>query len=90
MRTKKIVLLLVLLLGISEGREGMSLTMRYVYKACENNMPTACFELGELYREGTGVDKNLSVAEGYYNKSCDGGFKKGCIELEKLKKCKLQ
>ena len=83
MRTREIILL-TLFVSASVGSEGISLQLQHVYKACENNIATACFELGELYREGIGVESDSSKAIEYYNKACDGGFDTGCSELEKL------
>ena len=65
--------------------EGISLQLQQVHKACRNNTASACFELGELYREGTGVERNITEAKEYYRKACSGGFDMGCLELEKLK-----
>ena len=88
MGMKKMMILLALAGNACMGSEGISLAIQHVHKSCDNNMATACFELGELYREGAGVDRNLSKAENYYSKACDGGFDKGCFQLEKLKENK--
>jgi len=89
-RIFKIFILLILVLGygISSGSEGMSLELQHAYKACKNDFAAACFELGEVYREGAagaGIEANLSIAKSYYQKACDDGFDKGCFRLENLR-----
>ena len=76
-----ITLLLCTLLWSSNT---VSYEMQNVMHACDNNISSACFELGELYREGFGVDANLSKAKQYYRKACDLGFDEGCKTLNRL------
>ena len=80
----KIIMILVIIGSFVSGGERISKQMQAVYNACDNNIATACFELGELYREGVGVDSDLSIAKAYYIKACDGGFDQACFKLEKL------
>jgi TPR repeat protein len=48
---------------------------------CALRMSQACFALGLLYRNGTGVEQDLSRAEQLYRSSCDDGVYEGCNNL---------
>jgi TPR repeat protein len=61
---------------------GISSEITEMQKACERKMPTACYELGQLYEEGLGVDKNISVSKSYFQKACEYGYDKGCKHLD--------
>ena len=40
--------------------------------------------LGELYRDGAGVTRNLTEAAGFFRQACDGEVGHGCYELAVL------
>ena len=44
----------------------------------------ASYQLGELYRNGTGVEKNLSTALKWYGQACDDGKMDGCTAAARL------
>ena len=44
----------------------------------------ASFQLGELYANGDGVEKDLSTALKWYGKACDDGNMKGCSAAARL------
>ncbi|MBQ7676489.1 MAG: sel1 repeat family protein [Campylobacter sp.] len=55
----------------------------YINKTCEfKDGLGACYcGLGELYRDGKGVEKDTSLANSYFQKSCDLGFFSSCKYL---------
>jgi len=48
---------------------------------CENQEMDGCYELGVLYGEGKGVDKNITKANELWAKACDAGHAEGCFKL---------
>lgn len=57
--------------------------IKHMVNACDNKaMPTACYELGKLYEEGLGVDKDLNRSKVYYKKACNLDFQRACSTLE--------
>jgi TPR repeat protein len=54
-------------------------------KACDNKMPTACYEFGLLYEDGIGVEKNKDKAKAYYLQACEYGFDIACKKFEAIK-----
>ncbi len=40
--------------------------------------------MGIIYQKGLKVEKDITKALEYFNKSCSLKFKKGCLEYEKL------
>jgi len=57
-------------------------------KACDNKMPTACYEFGLLYEQGLGVEKDANKAKTYYLQACEYGFDKACQKFEAIKVAK--
>ena len=57
---------------------------RYCEKACSQNDGMSCNNLGQLYYNGDGVDRDNQQAKTYYEKSCslDDGI--GCFGLGSL------
>lgn len=52
------------------------------YQSCDDNgNAQGCNNLGLLYDEGKGVDKNTKMACTYYSIACDNGETRGCINL---------
>jgi TPR repeat protein len=56
----------------------------YFFKrGCEFNNNTACFNLGSLYENGRGVEKNNILANKYYQRACNTGFTFACKKIKK-------
>src|SRR5207248_412105 len=51
---------------------------------CNGNNFEACAALGELRREGKGVQKDVNVAEALLRKACDGREFHACVALGKM------
>lgn len=49
-------------------------------KACDKNVPRACFDLAEIYRGGAGEDPRHAVE--LYVKSCVAGYQPACLRLD--------
>ena len=45
-----------------------------------------CYNIGILYAEGQGVNKDKQAAEKYFVKACDMGLKQGCDNHKILSK----
>jgi len=76
---KKILLSSLLLVSILYASQ---ITM--LEKACTNKKGAACEELGLLYTEGIGFDKNNTKANQYYNKACNYGTSTACEKINFL------
>ena len=63
---------------------GFSSEFSTMQKACENKMPTACYELGLVYEKGLGADQNTTKAKAYYIEACQQGYDKACEASEIL------
>ena len=50
-------------------------------KACDSGNMRGCFNLGIMYDNGNGVEKNEQKAVELYKKACDGGNMDGCRNL---------
>ena len=48
--------------------------MEWWRKAADQGNPRACYNIGALYTNGQGVQKDLGEAEKWFQKSVDGGF----------------
>ena len=79
------ILFIVLLISTSVISSETSLQLQRVHNACVKGVATACFELGELYKDGMGVDSNTSQAYFYYQLSCNYGFSTACQALKIIK-----
>jgi uncharacterized protein len=53
-------------------------------KACDNGDPQACSELGDAYRGGKGVARDLEEARRLYRIGCEGEMGLGCDGLRAL------
>jgi len=51
-------------------------------RACTLNFPNGCSNLGNLYRQGLGVPKNLVLARQLLTKGCSMGNQFGCDKLK--------
>ncbi|MCI6564383.1 tetratricopeptide repeat protein, partial [Campylobacter sp.] len=50
-------------------------------KACDGGNMSGCFNLGIMYANGNGVEKDLGKAVELFKKACDGGNMRGCHNL---------
>ena len=50
-------------------------------KACDGGNMRGCYNLGVMYADGNGVEKNEQQAVELYKKACDGGEMSGCTSL---------
>jgi TPR repeat protein len=69
----------------SEGlRQDYVKAIFYLEKASENGQSIASYQLAEYYETGKGGIIDLIKAKEYYKKSCDQGFKSGCIFYKRM------
>ncbi len=57
---------------------------KYFEKACDLKYGRGCNDLGELYYNGEGVEKNLIKATQYFSKACGLKDGRGCFNLGRL------
>ncbi len=76
----------LVLLGIkSYEKQDFSKAKGYFEKACDLNNGGGCSNLGVLYQNGEGVEKNLIKAAQFYSKACKLGDRKACEMLKELR-----
>ena len=51
-------------------------------KACDGGEMYGCYNLGTIYANGNGVEKDFSKAAELFKKACDGGEMNGCRSLD--------
>ncbi|GHR25053.1 tetratricopeptide repeat protein [Helicobacter pylori] len=73
---------------LSYDKQDFSKAKEYFEKACELNNGWGCNNLGDLYQNGEGVEKDLIKVAYFYTKACDlkdglGCFNLGTLYLEK-------
>ncbi|GAA7579573.1 hypothetical protein JP0027_02200 [Helicobacter pylori] len=72
----------LVLLGIkSYEKQDFSKARKYFEKACDLNNGGGCNGLGVLYKDGQGVEKNLTKAAYLYSKACELKEGDGCGTL---------
>ncbi|GAA7816226.1 hypothetical protein JP0182_01080 [Helicobacter pylori] len=72
----------LVLLGIkSYEKQDFSKAKGYFEKACDLNNGRGCNGLGVLYKDGQGVEKNLTKAAYLYSKACELKEGDGCGTL---------
>lgn len=72
----------LVLLGIkSYEKQDFSKARKYFEKACDLNNGGGCNGLGVLYKDGQGVEKNLTKASQYFSKACELNNGWGCNNL---------
>lgn len=54
-------------------------------KSCDNGNMRACWNLGLLYSNGRGVERNSKKALDLYKIACEGGYEKGCTSYDIFK-----
>ncbi len=70
---------------LSYDKQDFSKARKYFERACELNNGGGCGALGVLYRDGQGVEKDLTKATYFYSKACKLGYKKACEMLKELR-----
>ncbi|GAA8729800.1 hypothetical protein HpBT353_01170 [Helicobacter pylori] len=75
---------LVLLGMLSYDKQDFSKARKYFEKACDLNNGGGCSNLGVLYQNGQGVEKNLTKAAQFYSKACELKEGDGCGALGAL------
>ncbi|WP_324659685.1 tetratricopeptide repeat protein [Helicobacter pylori] len=72
----------LVLLGIkSYEKQDFSKARKYFERACGLNNGGGCNGLGVLYKDGQGVEKNLTKAAYFYSKACELKEGDGCGTL---------
>ncbi|WP_231630660.1 tetratricopeptide repeat protein [Helicobacter pylori] len=66
---------------LSYDKQDFSKARKYFERACGLNNGRGCNNLGVLYRDGQGVEKNLTKAAQFYSKACDLNNGVGCKNL---------
>ncbi|GAA8936868.1 hypothetical protein HpEKB20_07440 [Helicobacter pylori] len=75
----------LVLLGIkSYEKQDFSKARKYFEKACDLNNGGGCNGLGVLYKDGQGVEKNLTKAAYLYSRACELKEGDGCGALGAL------
>ena len=83
---KKFIVLLVCVVVVLVGyivldKSGIKLQIFVAKKACDGGEMLGCTNLGVMYANGNGVEKDFSKAVELYKKACDGGNMHGCRNL---------
>jgi len=76
---KKIFLILGLFALTSSASE-----LIHMQNACDNKIPTACYEFGLLYERGLSVKQDKAKAKAYYLQACEYGFDTACKKFEAI------
>ncbi len=69
---------------LSYDKQDFSKARKYFERACGLNNGRGCNNLGVLYRDGQGVEKNLTKAAQFYSKACELKEGVGCKRLWSL------
>ncbi len=69
---------------LSYDKQDFSKARKYFERACGLNNGRGCNNLGVLYRDGQGVEKNLTKVAQFYSKACDLNNGSGCNNLGDL------
>ena len=62
-------------------KSGIKLQIFVAKKACDGGNMLGCTNLGVMYTNGNGVEKDFSKAAQLFKKACDGGEVRGCTNL---------
>ncbi len=60
------------------GRAQYAQANVYLEEACRQGVAQGCFQLGNLHRQGTGVDRSPALAASYYERACNAGMGEAC------------
>ncbi|WQZ40453.1 sel1 repeat family protein [Helicobacter pylori] len=66
---------------LSYDKQDFSKARKYFERACDLNNGGGCNGLGVLYKDGQGVEKNLTKASQYFSKACELNNGWGCNNL---------
>ncbi len=69
---------------LSYDKQDFSKARKYFERACGLNNNKGCFNLGALYQNGQGVEKDLIKVAYFYTKACDLKDGSGCFNLGEL------
>ena len=83
---KKVVVLLVCAVVLLVGdtvfdKSGIKLQIFVAKKACDGGNMLGCTNLGVMYTNGNGVEKDFSKAVQLFKKACDSGEMPSCSNL---------
>ena len=83
---KKVVVLLVCVVVLLVGdtvldKSGIESSFD-AKKACDAGDMRGCHDLGVMYADGNGVEKDFKKAAELFKKACDGGNMHGCRSLD--------
>ncbi|WRC37758.1 SEL1-like repeat protein [Helicobacter pylori] len=67
---------------LSYDKQDFSKARKYFERACGLNNGRGCNNLGVLYRDGQGAEKNLTKADQYISKACKLGDQEACEALK--------
>lgn len=67
---------------LSYDKQDFSKARKYFERACGLNNGRGCNNLGVLYRDGQGVEKDLAKAAYFYSKACKLGEQLACESLK--------
>ncbi|MDP3119321.1 MAG: tetratricopeptide repeat protein [Sulfuricurvum sp.] len=66
------------------GDKNFVKSAEYFTKACNNGYVGGCEGLGDMYKDGLGVEQNNFKAAELYIKACKGGMGGGCNNLGRM------
>ena len=84
---RKIILSIVLIVGLATiiifalNFDTTKIRIFILETKCNNRDAESCFDLGNLYYNGKGVERNYKKGMEFYGKSCEMGEAKGCNNL---------
>ncbi|WP_286030687.1 tetratricopeptide repeat protein [Helicobacter pullorum] len=88
---RKIVLSIVLIVGLATiiifalNFDTTKIRIFILETKCNNRDAESCFDLGNLYYNGEGVERDYKKAMEYFGIACDLGKQKGCDAYKKMK-----
>ena len=85
--TRKLIFVAMLIFCLafaSGGWAANSVDIKELEAKAAQEDADASYQLGVLYANGEGVEKNLSTALEWYGKACDDGNIKGCSAAARL------
>ncbi|MEM6412167.1 MAG: toll/interleukin-1 receptor domain-containing protein [Pseudomonadota bacterium] len=67
--------------GVGGARQEPKTAARFYEQACDGSQYRGCINLGLLYGQGLGVDRDYGRARELYEQGCDGGEARSCTSL---------
>ena len=77
---KKVIVSIIVLFGFTEML--FSGTVDDYGQSCLDGDVERCYQLGMMYRDGVGIEKNAQEAKDFFEIACDLGSKQACFELK--------